>query len=274
MDNNKILIERPTGVLLSTNKKKNESTWRYDNCYKMIFSINGSMDYQMKRNEFTLSKEQFMILNPYDEHKQLTVENQKFLIELDPMFLNDVANSIHSHNYDIQFANTLQKNPQVSQWVLFVNEYLQNGTIDQSVDLFLDHSLTQLAILLVKNTVGIHTQAWNVNSFKTISPLIYKTMKAMMENYQHPWTLDEMASVSHLSKYQFAHLFKEITGMSPYSWLQLSRIIRSQEEIKKTNKTIVEIALECGFSTVSVYNQLFKRLYGVSPGAFRKNLKK
>ncbi|WP_255287974.1 helix-turn-helix transcriptional regulator [Bacillus cereus] len=274
MANNKILIERSTGVLLSTNNKKDESIWRYDNCYKMIFSINGTMNYQMKKNDFTLSKEQFMILNPNEEHKQLAVENHKFLIELDPLFLNDIAKSINVYNYDIQFANAIQKNPQITQWVRFVSEYLHTENIDGSLELFLDHSLVQLAILLIKNTVGIHAQTLNISSFNAISPLIYKTMEAMMEHYQHQWTLDEMSSISHLSKYQFAHLFKEITGMSPYSWLQIYRIIRSQEDLKHTNKTILEIALDCGFSSASVYNQLFKRLYGETPGSFRKKLKK
>ncbi|MEI5909561.1 AraC family transcriptional regulator [Bacillus spongiae] len=275
MTNKKILIERSTGALLSTNVKKNESIWRYDNCYKMIFSINGSMNYQMKRNDFVLSKEEFMIFNPYDEHKQLSVENQKFLIELDPFFLNEIANSINSYNFDIQFANSIQKNPQITQWALFVSEYVSmyNENIDNSVALFLDHSFSQLAILLIKNTVGNHTQTWDLTSFKTVSPLIYKTMEALMEDYQRQWTLDEMAIVSNLSKYQFAHLFKEITGLSPYSWLQVYRIIRSQEELKKTNKSILDIALDCGFSSVSVYNQLFKRLYGDTPGTFRKKLK-
>ena len=274
MTNKKILIERSTGALLSTNDKKKESIWRYDNCYKMIFSINGTMNYQMKRNDFSLSKEQFMIFNPYDEHKQLTVEDQKFLIELNPMFLNEIANSINSNNYDIQFANSIQKNPQITQWTLFVSEYVSmyNENTDNSVALFLDHSLAQLAILLIKNTVGNHAQTWNVNSYKTASPLIYKSMEAMMEDYQHQWTLDEMALISNLSKYQFAHLFKEITGLSPYSWLQVYRIIRSQEDLKKTNKSILDIALDCGFSSVSVYNQLFKRLYGATPGTFRKKL--
>ncbi|MBE5108546.1 helix-turn-helix transcriptional regulator [Bacillus thuringiensis] len=149
---------------------------------------------------------------------------------------------------------------------------MYNENIDNSVALFLDHSLAQLAILLIKNTVGNHVQTWNVNSYKTVSPLIYKSMEAMMEDYQRQWTLDEMALISNLSKYQFAHLFKEITGLSPYSWLQVYRIIRSQEDLKKTNKSILDIALNCGFSSVSVYNQLFKRLYGDTPGTFRKKL--
>ncbi|MGE7878905.1 helix-turn-helix transcriptional regulator [Peribacillus muralis] len=228
----------------------------------------------MKRKDFALSKEQFMIFNPHEEHKQLSIENQKFLIELNPLFLNEIANSINFNNYDIQFANSIQKNPYITQWALFVNEYtsMYKENIDNSVALFLDHSFSQLAILLIKNTVGLHTQTWSVNSFKTVSPLIYKAMEAMMEDYRRQWTLDEMAVISNLNKYQFAHLYKEITGLSPYSWLQVYRIIRSQEDLKKTDKNILDIALDCGFSSVSVYNQLFKRLYGDTPGTLRKKL--
>nr|WP_245347912.1 helix-turn-helix transcriptional regulator [Oceanobacillus polygoni] len=83
-----------------------------------------------------------------------------------------------------------------------------------------------------------------------------------------------MAKVSRLSKFQFAHYFKDITGISPYSWLQTYRVVRSQEMLKKTNKTVLKIAMDCGFSSVTVYNQLFKRLYGITPGTFREMVNK
>ncbi|GIP63123.1 hypothetical protein J32TS6_16780 [Virgibacillus pantothenticus] len=77
-----------------------------------------------------------------------------------------------------------------------------------------------------------------------------------------------------MNKYQFAHFFKDIIGISPYSWLQIYRIIRSQEMLTKTTKTILKIAMDCGFSSVTVYNQLFKRLYGITPSTFRASIRK
>lgn len=96
------------------------------------------------------------------------------------------------------------------------------------------------------------------------------TILALKEDYHHAWTLDEMAKVSSLSKFQFAHYFKEMIGISPYSWLQKYRVIRSQEMLKSTKQSILKIAIECGLFSVSIYNQLFKRLYAITPGGFRK----
>ncbi|AXI11091.1 helix-turn-helix domain-containing protein [Oceanobacillus sp. 143] len=128
--------------------------------------------------------------------------------------------------------------------------------------------------MLLKSAVGSHTQDINLKYYKTISPQIYKTILALKEGYQYSWTLDEMAEISSLGKYQFAHYFKDIIGISPYSWLQTYRVIRSQEMLKKTNKTILEIAMDSGFSSVTVYNQLFRRLYGMTPGTFREMFNK
>jgi AraC-like DNA-binding protein len=272
----KLLIERSNGLLLFRTDLTQESQWRYDNCYKFIYSTKGGMHYQTKRSEFTLFEQQFILFNPHDEHKQITVDNQKFLIELNPLFLNHIATSIHSIHYDIQFASCIQKHPQLTHWVQFISEYihLEKGNNDHSMDVFLEHSFTQLALILVKFGVGTQTQDINLNTIKMMNSQLHKVILGMKEDYRHQWTLEEMANISQLSKYQFAHLFKEIIGISPYSWLQLYRIIRSQEMLIKTNQSILDIALECGFSSISVYNQLFKRLYGVTPGSFRTNVKK
>jgi AraC-like DNA-binding protein len=270
----KLLISRPNGLLLSRSDIILERNWRYDNCYKFIYSTKGRTDYQTKTQDISLHDQQYMILNPYDEHKQVAFEKEKFLVELDPFFLKEIKDSIYPNDpLDIQFIFQIQRHPQFSQWVTFTKDYLllnQKEEIDSSNDIFLDHSLVQLALLLVKYGIGSHTYDFSVSYIKKASLQVFSVLQAMKEDYQHQWTLEEMAKVAHLGKYQFAHLFKEIVGISPYSWLQLYRIIRSQELLRRTQKSVLDIALECGFSSVSVFNQLFKRLYGITPGVFRQ----
>ncbi|MGJ9460710.1 helix-turn-helix transcriptional regulator [Oceanobacillus sp. CF4.6] len=96
-------------------------------------------------------------------------------------------------------------------------------------------------------------------------------MEALKDDYQHAWSLDEMVALLDISKFQFAHLFKEKVGVSPYSWLQLYRLVRTQDLLLHTQRNITDIAISCGFSSVSVYNQLFKRLYGFPLSFFRIN---
>lgn len=275
MNSTKLLLENQNGVLLYKKDFSQESNWRSDDCYKFIYSLKGNIDYQTNRNQLTLNSQQFILFNPLAEHKQLAIDDKKFLIELNPSFLSEVSQDLYPVDHDIQFALSTQKNSQISNWVRFVLDFAQLETDDtRSMEIFLEHSFTQLALLLLKSTVGTHTQDINVNTYKTLDPHIYKTILALKEDYQHSWTLDEMALVASLSKFQFAHYFKDALGISPYSWLQTYRIVRSQEMLKETNKTVLEIAMDCGFSSVTVYNQLFKRLYGITPSAFREMINK
>ena len=275
MSSTKLLLENNNGVFLYKKDFGQESNWRSDNCYKFIYSLMGTIDYQTNRSQLTLHNQHFILFNPLDEHKQLAIDDRKFLIELNPSFLNEVSQALYPVHNDIQFATHIQKNSQISNWVRFVLDFVQLEKDDtKSMEIFLEHSFTQLALMLLKSAVGTHTQDINLNTYKTIDPQIYKTILALKEDYQHSWTLNEMAKVANLSKFQFAHYFKDILGISPYSWLQTYRVVKSQEMLKKTNKTVLEIAMDCGFSSVTVYNQLFKRLYGITPGAFREMVNK
>ncbi|MGA3600126.1 AraC family transcriptional regulator [Lysinibacillus agricola] len=275
MRSTKLLLENNNGVFLLKKDFSQESNWRSDDCYKFIYSLKGTIDYQTNRSQITLNNQQFILFNPQDKHKQLAIDDSKFLIELNPSFLSEVSQALYPVHNDIQFATSIQKNSQISNWVKFVLDFAKLEKDDtRSMEIFLEHSFTQLALMLLKSAVGTHTQDININTYKTIDPQIYKTILALKENYQHSWTLDEMARVARLSKFQFAHYFKDILGISPYSWLQIYRVVRSQEMLKKTNKTILKIAMDCGFSSVTVYNQLFKRLYGITPGTFREMVNK
>lgn len=265
------LLKASKCVLLSTDQKKSESLWRNDSCYKFLFSLKGSMNYQSRRSDLNLAESEFIVFNPHNEHRQIAVDSHKFLVELDSTFLNEATASISVIREDLFFAQTIQKNPLIEQWVHFVQQYmmLEEQSGSDSSEVFLEHSLAQLGLLLVNGTIGVHSSDLIIAPFYSTQPALIQVMKALKEDYQHTWTLDEMAALLDISKFQFAHLFKEKIGVSPYSWLQLYRLVRSQDLLIHTEQTITEIANSCGFSSVGIYNNLFKRIYGFPPSFFR-----
>lgn len=266
------LMEASNCLLLSTDQKKSESHWRNDPCYKFMFSLKGAMNYQSRRNDFSLMENEFLIFNPHDEHRQLAVDDHKFLVELDVAFLNEATTAISNIQGDFFFAQTTQKNPLVEQWVHFVQQYvlLEGEAGSASSEVFLEHSFAQISLLLAKSAIGTHTSDLITDPFRAVQPALVQVMGSLKDDYQHAWTLEEMAALLGIGKFQFAHLFKEKIGVSPYSWLQLYRLVRSQELLLHTKRTITDITHSCGFSSVSVYNQLFKRLYGFPPSFFRE----
>ncbi|MFK8793175.1 helix-turn-helix domain-containing protein [Planococcus plakortidis] len=267
-----MIVKTSNCLLLSTDQKKSESLWRDDPCFKFMFSLKGSMHYQSNRNDLTIAEQEFIVFNPHDGHRQLAVDDHKFLVELDDVFLKEAARAITGNDRELYFAQTSQKNPLIEQWVHFVQQYMlleQGGS--GSIEMFLDHSFAQLSLLLTKAAIGTHIPDMAADQFRTVQPALFQVMAALKADYQHAWTLDEMAAILGISKFQLAHLFKEKIGVSPYSWLQLYRLVRTQELLIQTNRSITDIAYDCGFSSISSFNQLFKRLYGFSPRMFRQD---
>lgn len=260
-----MILNNQNGLLLIRNDKLDERDWRSDDCYKLIFSAQGKGVYQTRRGDLIIDKEQFFVFNPIEEHKQIVVTGEKFLVELRPSFLKEVAEQLNYRIDDPEFAFLTYRHPQIQQWATFTREFIMLNK-DSSSDIFLDHSLTQLAILVLNYGIGSHSTEFPKTSFKSILDHVMQTLK---ESCFDDWTLDDIADIAGLNKYQFAHLFKQTVGMTPYSWLQVCRLVRSQAILLKSRQSVLDIALQVGFKNIASYNALFKKIYGKTPTEFR-----
>ncbi len=83
-------------------------------------------------------------------------------------------------------------------------------------------------------------------------------------------TLEDIASSGAVCQSKCCQLFRTYVGRSPAQYLQRVRIARSMELLKKEEKSITEIALECGFGSSSYYVAVFRQITGTTPRAFRK----
>lgn len=101
-------------------------------------------------------------------------------------------------------------------------------------------------------------------------------MKIMQEvldyleaNYMNGVKLEEAAKQANMSLFYFSRFFKNITGMSYTSYLNRLRVDKAEEMIMSTHKTMLEIALECGFTNVRTFNRVFKQLKKCKPTELR-----
>lgn len=72
------------------------------------------------------------------------------------------------------------------------------------------------------------------------------------------------------SRARLFDIFKAQTGLTPNHYLQRLRIEKAQEQLRKTDQTVTEIALATGFSSGQYFSTVFGRYTGVSPTRFRK----
>ena len=105
--------------------------------------------------------------------------------------------------------------------------------------------------------------------------LVQKQMaEYIFTHYAEPLTLDDIASSGSVSRSQSSKLFKTYTGLSPIAFLNHHRLEVSLDLLRRTNDSVADIALQCGFSDQSYFHRLFLREYGETPLAYRKSGRK
>jgi AraC-like DNA-binding protein len=72
-----------------------------------------------------------------------------------------------------------------------------------------------------------------------------------------------------VSTSHFARSFREAVGLTPHSYVMQRRLLRAQELLLNTNRSLVEIALVTGFSDQSHFSRRFHQSVGLPPRAFR-----
>jgi transcriptional regulator GlxA family with amidase domain len=84
-------------------------------------------------------------------------------------------------------------------------------------------------------------------------------------------TLESMAGLTLLSAFHFGRLFHNSCGRSPYQFVLRRRVEIAKGMLSSTDRSIAEIALECGLNDQAHLNRLFRSLVGVSPGLWRRH---
>jgi AraC family transcriptional regulator len=84
-------------------------------------------------------------------------------------------------------------------------------------------------------------------------------------------TVEYLARQVDLSPAHFARAFKETTGRAPHRYLLTLRLEWARRLLDVANPVLSEIALRTGFSDQSHFTRLFKREFGITPGAVLRN---
>jgi len=98
-----------------------------------------------------------------------------------------------------------------------------------------------------------------------------------VEDYVHEQlageiSVETLARLVELSPFHFSRVFKKTTGMSPLQFVTRERITLAQQLIRETSRSLIEIALEVGYTSPSHFAQVFGRVVGVTPTEFRSAL--
>jgi AraC family transcriptional regulator len=136
----------------------------------------------------------------------------------------------------------------------------------------LDALLQQLAVHLLREHVRVRRSPTIERS--RVGPVDRRLRRAVELMHAHAdaeLSLDDLADAAALSPSHFAHLFKDLVGLTPHAYLTNLRLERARALLIETELPVTEIAARVGFRSPSHFATAFRAVTGVSPRAFRNS---
>ena len=92
----------------------------------------------------------------------------------------------------------------------------------------------------------------------------------MKAHYAEEIDLETISSIAGFSPSYFSRKFKELTGSGFRDYLNHIRLQEASHMLRSSNKSILEISQECGFTSSNYFGDLFHSVFGASPREYRK----
>lgn len=82
-------------------------------------------------------------------------------------------------------------------------------------------------------------------------------------------SLGALAARAGLDAYRYLRLFRRFVGMTPHQYVLQLRLTRAAQWLITRSDDISAIAYDAGFGDLSTFNHRFRRVTGLTPGAYR-----
>lgn len=89
-------------------------------------------------------------------------------------------------------------------------------------------------------------------------------------DYDQPLRVETLAQECRMSVSSFGRMFRRTMHTTPLLFIENMRLSVARHLLLSTDKSVLEISAEAGFSTLSSFNRLFRRRYGSSPRDLRR----
>ncbi len=99
---------------------------------------------------------------------------------------------------------------------------------------------------------------------------LLRARDAMDRTYAEPLDIPVLARIARVSDAHFIRTFRATFGETPHRYLQRRRVERAMYLLRETDRSVTEICMEVGFTSLGTFSRTFRDIVGVSPVAYRR----
>lgn len=130
--------------------------------------------------------------------------------------------------------------------------------------------LLNLSLTLLEKYSTEKESTSDTNTLLTIE----KGIEYLNKHFNEQITIDDIAEYVGYSKFYFCRRFKEITGYTVTTYINMKKIKYAKNLLNTSDMNINEIALKCGFNSVTYFSTTFKKYMGINPSDIKTSKQK
>lgn len=241
---------------------------------EIFYIITGGIDLWVNSEKYELCNDNLIVININEIHSSKYKENGDGVLLQIPY---EFVKNYYPHIDNISFVcnSVLEKN-NVDNYVKLKKmlkelDYIYNekkdGYVLKSYSLLFDI----LFELVTKFSVS-RPDKEKIESKKNLDRLT-QIVEYIKENKKTDLSLDMVAEKVNLTPQYLSKYFKNYMGISYIKYLNSIRLESAYKDLLNTDLSITQIAIENGFPDTKAFSKLFRSIYGIAPGQYRKNLK-
>jgi AraC-like DNA-binding protein len=98
---------------------------------------------------------------------------------------------------------------------------------------------------------------------------LLRARDAMDRSYDQPLDVAALARIACVSEAHFIRTFRATFGETPHRYLQRRRVERSMFLLRESDRSVTDICLDVGFTSLGTFSRTFREIVGQSPLAYR-----
>jgi len=255
---------------------KDTDALHFHNCLELGYCHDGAGAITFAERKIPFTKGVFSIIPPNYIHNMnslpgeechwefLFVNVESFLVKLfpnKPFARTELARKINKEALLIRH----EENPLIAGLILAIMDEFR-----VKADLYLEsvHGLLQALLICVARLDG--GELASTDAGKRLGA-IAAGIDYVADHYSEKMAISALADACHISETHFRRLFSQTMHMSPLAYINLIRVEAACKLLFTTDELVGDIAVKCGFISITALNRNFKAIVGISPSRWRKD---
>ena len=269
-------IEYPYVLHRDEFEENEEVPWHWHEELEINYVVSGEVELSITDKTYILKAGEACfvnsnIINKYTYSKEAKLQTHFF----HPVFLSGHYKSI----FETKYVNPVIQNKKV-KIVTFKGDTKEQREIlvklkelgelqdHANVEFQTRNKITEIWLLLMEEIKNRTAEDHRVPSIAR--ERLFSMMQFIHANYNDKITLEDIANSAAISSRECLRCFNLCLRETPIEYLTNYRINMAKEFLKKSNKSITDIAFETGFSNAAYFTKVFKQVRGITPKEYRK----